>query len=222
MRAAVIVFPGSNCDRDVAVCLRQICNTQPIMVWHGEHTLPPCDLIVLPGGFSYGDYLRCGAMAANSPIMAEVVKAAKSGVATLGICNGFQMLTECGLLSGVLMRNQALHFVCRNVRLQVQQTDTPFTHLYEKDKEIVIPVAHNDGNYFADADTLQSLKDNGQIIFTYGEGDNPNGSQLDIAGVCDKSRRIVGMMPHPERRAEAALGGDDGLRLFAGLLEAVA
>lgn len=219
MRAAVIVFPGSNCDRDVAVCLQAATGQAPDMVWHGERTLADYDLIVLPGGFSYGDYLRCGAMAANSPIMAEVVAQAAKGVAVLGICNGFQMLTECGLLHGVLMRNQNLNFICRNVRLRVRATNTPFTHHYQSGAEILVPVAHVDGNYYADDDTLRALQDNDQIVFTYSADDNPNGSLQDIAGICDPTRRILGMMPHPERRAEAALGGEDGKVLFSGLVE---
>jgi phosphoribosylformylglycinamidine synthase len=157
MRAAVIVFPGSNCDRDVAVCL-EAAGAGVDMVWHADTQLPACDLIVLPGGFSYGDYLRCGSMAANSPIMREVVARAGTGTAVLGICNGFQVLTECGLLPGVLMRNRELNFVCRNTRLNVSRTDTPFTHLYAEAEEIIIPVAHNEGNYFADADELDRSK----------------------------------------------------------------
>ena len=218
MRAAVIVFPGSNCDRDVAVCL-EAAGTKPDMVWHGETSLPACDLIVLPGGFSYGDYLRCGSMAANSPVMREVVARAHAGTAVLGICNGFQVLTECGLLPGVLMRNRDLNFVCRNTRLNVTRTDTPFTHLYEADEEIIIPVAHNEGNYFADDDTLVRLQGENQIVFTYASGDNPNGASLDIAGITDPTGRVLGMMPHPERRAEQALGGADGRRMFDGVME---
>ena len=220
MRAAVIVFPGSNCDRDVAVCLKA-AGAQVDMVWHGDTHLPACDLIVLPGGFSYGDYLRCGSMAANSPIMREVVARADIGTAVLGICNGFQVLTECGLLPGILMRNRELNFVCRNTRLNVSRTDTPFTHLYAEAEEIIIPVAHNEGNYFADDDTLKQLQDEDRIAFTYAAGDNPNGACLDIAGICDKAGRIVGMMPHPERRAETALGGEDGKRMFTGIVEAL-
>lgn len=218
MRAAVIVFPGSNCDRDVAVCL-EAAGTKPDMVWHGETSLPACDLIVLPGGFSYGDYLRCGSMAANSPVMGEVVARAHAGTAVLGICNGFQVLTECGLLPGVLMRNRDLNFVCRKTRLNVTRTDTPFTHLYDADEEIIIPVAHNEGNYFADDDTLVRLQGENQIVFTYASGDNPNGASLDIAGITDPTGRVLGMMPHPERRAEKALGGADGRRMFDGVME---
>jgi len=218
----VIVFPGSNCDRDVAVCLEAATGTAPLMAWHGDAALPDCDLIVLPGGFSYGDYLRCGSMAANSPIMREVVAQAHKGAAVLGICNGFQILTECGLLPGVLMQNTGLNFVCRDTRLKVSNAQNAFTHLYQQDEEIIIPVAHNEGNYFADEATLAGLQEHQQIAFTYGAGDNPNGACLDIAGITDKSGKILGMMPHPERRAEAALGGEDGKRLFTGIVESLA
>jgi phosphoribosylformylglycinamidine synthase I len=221
MRAAVIVFPGSNCDRDVAVCLKA-AGAQVDMVWHGDTHLPACDLIVLPGGFSYGDYLRCGSMAANSPIMREVVARAGTGTAVLGICNGFQVLTECGLLPGILMRNRGLNFVCRNTRLNVSRTDTPFTHLYAEAEEISIPVAHNEGNYFADDETLKRLQGENRIAFTYAEGDNPNGACLDIAGITDATGRVLGMMPHPERRAETPLGGEDGRRIFDGAMEMLA
>ena len=221
MQAAVIVFPGSNCDRDVAVCLEAAMGTAPLMAWHGDAELPKCDLIVLPGGFSYGDYLRCGSMAANSPIMREVVAQAGKGAAVLGICNGFQVLTECGLLPGILMQNRGLNFVCRNTRLNVTNNNTAFTALYQAGEEITVPVAHNEGNYFADDDTLKQLQDEDRIAFTYAAGDNPNGACLDIAGICDKAGRIVGMMPHPERRAEATLGGKDGKRMFKGIVEAL-
>ena len=219
MQAAVIVFPGSNCDRDVAVCLEAATGQAPLMAWHGDANLPKCDLIVLPGGFSYGDYLRCGAMAANSPILREVVAQAHKGAAVLGICNGFQVLTECGLLPGVLMQNKGLNFVCRNTQLIIANNKTAFTSLYGAGEEITIPVAHNEGNYFADDDTLKQLQDEDRIALTYAKGDNPNGACLDIAGISDTSGRIVGMMPHPERRAEAALGGDDGKRMFTGVVE---
>ena len=221
MRAAVIVFPGSNCDRDVTVCLKA-AGAQVDMVWHGDTHLPACDLIVLPGGFSYGDYLRCGSMAANSPIMREVVARSGTGTAVLGICNGFQVLTECGLLPGILMRNRELNFVCRNTRLNVSRTDTPFTHLYAEAEEISIPVAHNEGNYFADDETLKRLQGENRIAFTYAEGDNPNGACLDIAGITDATGRVLGMMPHPERRAETPLGGEDGRRIFDGAMEMLA
>ena len=221
MQASVIVFPGSNCDRDVSVCLEAATGKKPNMVWHGDSDLPYSDVIVLPGGFSYGDYLRCGSMAANSPIMKEVVLKAQKGAAVLGICNGFQVLTECGLLPGVLMRNAALNFVCRNTRLIVDNNTTPFTGLYQQGEEVIIPVAHNEGNYFADDETLNELSSEGRIVLSYAPDDNPNGACRNIAGICDSSGRVLGMMPHPERRAEAALGGEDGKRMFTGLVEAL-
>ena len=221
MQASVIVFPGSNCDRDIAICLEAATGKKPNMVWHGDSDLPYSDVIVLPGGFSYGDYLRCGSMAANSPIMKEVVLKAQKGAAVLGICNGFQVLTECGLLPGVLMRNAALNFVCRNTRLIVDNNSTPFTGLYQQGEEVIIPVAHNEGNYFADDETLNELSSEGRIVLSYAPDDNPNGACRNIAGICDPSGRVLGMMPHPERHAEAALGGKDGKRMFAGLVEAL-
>ncbi len=222
MRASVIVFPGSNCDRDVKVALEAITSQPVNMVWHGEQDVPPSDLIVLPGGFSYGDYLRCGAMAAHSPIMRDVVAKAKSGTPVLGICNGFQMLCETGLLPGVLMRNASLLFVCRDVYLSVDNAETLFTTAYRQSETIRIPIAHHDGNYFADADTLDRLEDEARIVFRYVDRDgrasaaaNPNGAQRNIAGICDPRGRILGMMPHPERLHEAALGGTDGRKIFA-------
>ena len=229
MSAAVIVFPGSNCDRDVAVSLEAAMGKAPLMVWHGDSTLPDVDLIVVPGGFSYGDYLRSGAMAANSPIMREVVARANAGTPTLGICNGFQVLTECGLLPGVLMRNASLKFVCRDVDLRVERTDTPFTHGYSQGQVIRIPVAHHDGNYFTDPDTLKSLEDNRQVAFRYCDADgalsekaNPNGSLANIAGVLNTAGNVLGMMPHPERLADPLLGGTDGAPMFTALAEALA
>ena len=217
MKSAVIVFPGSNCDRDAKTVLAAT-GLAPVMVWHGDHALPKVDLVVLPGGFSYGDYLRSGAMAAQSPVMREVKAHADKGGLVLGICNGFQVLTEAGLLPGILMRNQKLKFICREVALNVETTATPFTKNYKKGQTINVPVAHHDGNYFADSATLKSLQDNDQIVFTY--LDNPNGSQLNIAGICNKSRNVLGMMPHPERHAEGLLGGVDGKILFTSLLAA--
>ena len=223
MKSAVIVFPGSNCDRDAQTALTEVMGTPPAMVWHKDGELPQdLDLVVVPGGFSYGDYLRCGSMAANSPIMREVFARAGTGTAVLGICNGFQVLTECGLLPGILMRNRGLNFVCRNTRLNVSRTDTPFTHLYAEAEEISIPVAHNEGNYFADDETLKRLRGENRIAFTYAEGDNPNGACLDIAGITDATGRVLGMMPHPERRAETPLGGEDGRRIFDGAMEMLA
>jgi phosphoribosylformylglycinamidine synthase len=225
MNACVVVFPGSNCDRDVKVALQAVTGRAVNMVWHADTAVPPCDLIVLPGGFAYGDYLRCGAMAAHSPVMRDVVAKAKAGTPVLGICNGFQVLTETGLLPGVLMRNASLKFVCRDVHLKVEQPDTIFTSSYARDEVIRIPVAHGDGNYFADRATLDALEAEGRVVFRYVDaaGDrtpeaNPNGAQRDIAGICDPTRRILGMMPHPERLFEPMLGGSDGRKLFESLL----
>ncbi len=228
MRAGVVVFPGSNCDRDVAVALRRATGRRPAMLWHRETELPPLDLIVLPGGFSYGDYLRAGAMAAHSPILREIKALAEAGVHVLGICNGFQVLCETGLLPGVLMRNASLHFVCRDVRLRVERADTAFTRAYRAAQVVTLPVAHNDGNYFADADTLDRLEGEGRIVFRYcdaagatGDPANPNGSQRAIAGVVNARGTVLGLMPHPERAAEAALGGTDGRPMFDSLVAAL-
>jgi phosphoribosylformylglycinamidine synthase subunit PurQ / glutaminase len=225
MQACVIVFPGSNCDRDVKVALEAVTGAPVAMVWHGDAAVPKSDLIILPGGFAYGDYLRTGAMAAHSPIMRDVVAKAKAGTPVLGICNGFQVLCEAGLLPGILMRNASLKFVCKDVHLKVEQTDTPFTSRYRKDEVIRIPVAHGDGNYFADAATLRELEAERRVVLRYVDavGDatadgNPNGAQHNIAGICDARRRILGMMPHPERMFEPLLGGCDGRRLFESLL----
>jgi len=232
MKTAVIVFPGSNCDRDVRVALRQSSGSEPMMVWHGEASLPDADLIVVPGGFSYGDYLRSGAMAAQSPVIKDVVAKAKKGVPVLGICNGFQVLTECGLLPGVLMRNANLKFVCKDVYLRTEAADTPFTQGYEPGQVIRIPIAHHDGNYFTAPDTLARLRDEDRVAFRYvdkdgktgkegGNGANPNGSLDDIAGVLNETRTVLGLMPHPERLADEDLGGDDGRPMFDGLLKAL-
>jgi len=227
--AAVIVFPGSNCDRDIAVSLEAALGHAPQMVWHGDSELPKVDLIAVPGGFSYGDYLRSGAMAANSPIMREVVAQAGRGVPVLGICNGFQILTECGLLPGVLMRNASLKFICRDVDLRVERNDTIFTRDYGAGDVIRVPVAHHDGNYFTDPDTLKSLEDNGRIAFRYCASDgavtdaaNPNGSLNNIAGILNEEGNVLGMMPHPERLADPLLGGTDGAPMFTALAEAIA
>ncbi len=225
LRASVIVFPGSNCDRDVKTALEAITGFPVKMVWHGDASVPASDLIVLPGGFSYGDYLRCGAMAAHSPIMRDVIAKAKAGTPVLGICNGFQILCESGLLPGVLMRNASLHFICRDVHLKVESEKTFFTNCYRKDEVIRIPIAHAEGNYFADADTLDRLEGEGQVVFRYctAEGEvsatgNPNGAQRNIAGIADPTGRILGLMPHPERLYETALGGTDGRRMFESAL----
>ena len=219
MRAAVIVFPASNCDRDAAVALEQITGEKPHMVWHGDAELPDVDLIVLPGGFAYGDYLRCGAMAAHSRIVRDVKAKAEEGVAVLGICNGFQVLTEAGLLPGALMRNASLKFVCRPVGLVVEETQSTFTRRYNKGEAVYFPVAHHDGNYFADDDTLDRLEGENRIVFRYAEGQNPNGSARDIAGILNEKRNVLGLMPHPERACDPLLGGTDGQKLFKSLLE---
>jgi phosphoribosylformylglycinamidine synthase subunit PurQ / glutaminase len=223
MKSAVVVFPGSNCDRDVAVTLEEVTGVKPVMVWHRDAELPRVDLIVLPGGFSYGDYLRSGALAAHSPILGAVRKEAERGVAVLGICNGFQILTEAKLLPGALMRNTSLHYICRDVRLKVERAGTLFTSAYAEGEKAVMPIAHKDGAYYADDETLDRIEGEGQVVFRYcamegSEGDgNPNGSRRAIAGVIGKTGRIMGMMPHPERASDAALGGIDGRRLFESL-----
>jgi phosphoribosylformylglycinamidine synthase len=212
-RAAVITFPGSNCDRDLAVALEEVSGEEAFRVWHGDAELPErLDFIALPGGFSYGDYLRSGAMAARSPIMRAVVEAAGRGVPVLGVCNGFQVLTEAGLLPGALMRNAGIRFVCREVALKVENTQTLFTSGYIKDQRIVIPVAHHDGNYFADEATLDRLEGEGRVAFRYAE--EVNGSARQIAGVLNAAGNVLGMMPHPERMIERAQGGTDGRALF--------
>ncbi|WP_028969482.1 phosphoribosylformylglycinamidine synthase subunit PurQ [Sphingomonas sp. URHD0057] len=221
MKSAVIVFPGSNCDRDVAVALELVTGRKPAMVWHRDTELPDgTDFIALPGGFSYGDYLRSGAMAARSPIMAAVRQAAARGVPVIGICNGFQVLTETGLLPGALMRNAGLSFVCRPVRLKVENSQSLFTAAYDSGEEVVFPVAHHDGNYQADEATLDRLEGEGRVAFRYGEP--VNGSARDIAGILNDAGNVLGLMPHPERMVEAAHGRIDGRRLFEGLLETVA
>ena len=212
-RAAVITFPGSNCDRDMAVAIERVSGTAPIRVWHGDAHLPEdLDFIALPGGFSYGDYLRSGAMAANSPIMQSVKRRAERGVPVLGVCNGFQVLTEAGLLPGALMRNASQNFICRTVALKVENDRSLFTSGYEAGQIIDIPVAHHDGNYFADDETLDMLEGEGRVAFRYVE--NCNGSQRDIAGVLNAEGNVLGMMPHPERAVDPAHGGIDGLALF--------
>ncbi|HYD31652.1 MAG TPA: phosphoribosylformylglycinamidine synthase subunit PurQ [Azospirillaceae bacterium] len=226
MKAAVIVFPGSNCDRDVAVALEHAMGEKPQMVWHRDADLPQVDLIVVPGGFSYGDYLRSGAMAAHSPIMREVVARAEKGVRVLGICNGFQILTEAKLLPGALLRNAGLKFICRGVDLKVENTDSAFTGHYQRGQVVNFPVAHHDGNYFADAETLKRVEGEGHVAFRYvtpageatAEG-NPNGSALNIAGVFNEKRTVLGLMPHPERAGEALHGHTDGKPMFASLVE---
>ena len=220
MKSAVVVFPGSNCDRDLAVAIETITGTAPVMVWHRDATLPDgLDLIALPGGFSYGDYLRSGAMSARSPVMQAVIAAAGQGRAVLGVCNGFQVLTEAGLLPGALMRNAGLDFVCRDVRLTVENSQTMFTSRYDAGETVTIPVAHHDGNYVADAETLDRLEGEGRVVFRYAEA--VNGSARDIAGIVNAQGNVLGLMPHPERLIEAELGGTDGRRMFEALQAAL-
>jgi len=221
MKSAVIVFPGSNCDRDLAVAIRDVTGRAPEMLWHGESELPDgIGLIAVPGGFSYGDYLRSGAMAARSPIMRAIVEAAGRGVPVLGICNGFQILTEAGLLPGALMRNEGLNFVCRDVTLTVENSQSAFTARYERGERIRLPVAHHDGNFTADPETLNRIEGEGRVAFRYAEA--VNGSARGIAGILNEAGNVLGMMPHPERVVEPAHGNIDGRRLFEGLLETVA
>lgn len=227
MKTAVIVFPGSNCDRDMAVALEQASGVKPAMVWHKESALPDgVDLVAIPGGFSFGDYLRCGAIAARAPIMEAVRRHAERGGLVLGVCNGWQVMIEAGILPGALLRNASLKFVCRDVLLRVERTDTPFTAAYAEGEVIRAPVAHHDGAFFAEPEALTRLEDEGRVCFRYVAADgrpspeaNPNGSANNIAGVLSANRRALGMMPHPERLADAALGGADGARLFRGLIE---
>jgi len=220
MKSAVIVFPGSNCDRDLAVAFEQVSGQKSKMVWHKDVSLPDgLDVIGIPGGFSFGDYLRCGAIAARSPICRAVVDFANRGGHVLGICNGFQVLTETGLLPGALMRNAGLKFVCKDVDLTVKTTNSAFTKSYKPRQTVRVPVAHHDGNYVAGPDLLHRLNSDDRIAFTY--QDNPNGSAGDIAGILSENRRVLGMMPHPERANDAQLGGEDGAGLFRSLAQAL-
>jgi phosphoribosylformylglycinamidine synthase len=228
VKAAVIVFPGSNCDRDVAVALEASMGRPPLMVWHRDSELPAVDLVVVPGGFSYGDYLRCGAMAATSPIMREVKAAAAKGMPVLGICNGFQILCEAGLLPGILMRNAGLKFLCRDVHLRVETAESVFARKYPVGTVVRLPIAHAEGNYYADKATLDRLEGERRVAFRYvtpeGRAEpeaSPNGSARNIAGVYNESRTVLGLMPHPERLAEDMLGGTDGRPMFEGLVEAL-
>ena len=219
MKTAVIVFPGSNCDRDAQVALRQASGQDPAMVWHKDGTIPDgTDLVMVPGGFSYGDYLRCGAMAANSPVIAQLHAHAERGGYILGVCNGFQILCETGLLPGALMRNMSLDFVCKPQPLKIETANTAFTSGYGSASQISIPIAHHDGNYVADAETLDTLEGEGRVAFRY--VGNPNGSARDIAGVISENGRVLGMMPHPERAIGGHEGGTDGIALFESLMAA--
>ena len=225
MKASIIVFPGSNCDRDVQVALEKF-QIPTTMVWHQETSLPKCDLIVLPGGFSYGDYLRCGSMASKSKVMREVIKFANNGGYVFGICNGFQILTETGLLPGALLRNYKLKFLCKDVFIKTTNNKTPFTNKITEKKILTIPIAHNEGNYFASKEEVNDLNENNQIVFQYcdlkgnvSEQSNPNGSILNIAGIINKKKNVLGMMPHPERVIDQILGGIDGQEIFKSLLQ---
>jgi len=226
MKFGIVVFPGSNCDHDCYHVVKNVLGQEAEYIWHKETQINGFDCLILPGGFSYGDYLRTGAIAKFSPVMKGVKEFADSGGLVIGICNGFQILVEAGLLPGVLMRNRDLKFICENRYLKVENRDIPFTRLYNKGEVINVPIAHADGNYFADDQTLKRLQDNGQIVFRYCDADgntteeaNPNGSLLNIAGVCNEKRNVLGMMPHPERCAEEIMGNTDGKKIFESLLK---
>jgi len=221
MKFGVVVFPGSNCDRDVAYVIRDLLQQPTRMVWHEETDISDLDVAIIPGGFSYGDYLRCGAIARFSPVMQRIVEHAQQGKFVLGVCNGFQVLTEVGLLPGALVRNRDLHFICDRVPIKVERTGLPWTQAYKTGQVIILPIAHGEGRFYASPDVLTKLEDNGQVLFRY-EGDNPNGSANNIAGICNRQGNVLGMMPHPERASDPMLGGTDGMLLFKGLLERVA
>ncbi|MES1023321.1 phosphoribosylformylglycinamidine synthase subunit PurQ [Gloeocapsa sp. BRSZ] len=216
MKFGIVVFPGSNCDRDVAYVTRDLLQQPTRMIWHEETDISDLDVVVIPGGFSYGDYLRCGAIARFSPVMQQVVKHAEQGKFVLGICNGFQVLTEAGLLPGALIRNRDLHFICDRVPLKVERTDLPWTQSYTQGEIITLPLAHGEGQFYGNEDTIKQLEDNNQVIFRY-YGDNPNGSINNIAGICNAKGNVIGMMPHPERASDPVLGNTDGLGLFKGI-----
>lgn len=222
MKSAVILLPGLNRDRDMIAALTKIGGKAPQTVWQTDTEIPDVDLIVIPGGFSYGDYLRCGAIAARMPVMQALRKKAEAGVRVIGVCNGFQILLEAGLLPGALMRNTSLKFVCREIKLEVANNQSVFTRGYEQGQIIRCPVAHHDGNYFAESDVLKSIEDNGQVVFRYAEDTNPNGSVNDIAGITNAQGNVLGMMPHPENLIEQAHGGTDGRALFASALDRLA
>ncbi len=219
MQSAIVVFPGSNRESDAALALERATGRKPHIVWHADTTLPKVDLILLPGGFSYGDYLRTGAMAAHAPLMREIKARAAQGVRVWGICNGFQILCESGLLPGILLRNKSLKFICKPVTLSVENTDSDFTRLCKKGQDMRVIVAHGDGNYFAEAETLKKIEDNGQVAFRYRE--NPNGSINDIAGIFNEKRNVLGMMPHPENAIEELHGSTDGNLLFNSMVQAL-
>jgi phosphoribosylformylglycinamidine synthase len=221
VKFGVVVFPGSNCDRDVAYVTGDLLQQPTRMVWHEETDITDLDVVIIPGGFSYGDYLRCGAIARFSPVMQRVVEHAQQGKLVLGICNGFQVLTEAGLLPGALVRNRDLHFICDRVPVKVERSDSPWTQSYSSGQTITLPIAHGEGRFYADRRTVQQIEGNGQVLFRY-EGDNRNGSMNNIAGICNRQGNVLGMMPHPERASDPMLGGTDGLKLFQGLLERVA
>ena len=219
MKFGILVFPGSNCDRDVAYVTRDLLGQATRMIWHQETDISDIDVVIIPGGFSYGDYLRCGAIARFSPVMQQVIDHALKGKFVIGICNGFQVLTEAGLLPGALARNQDLHFICDRSSLKVERNNLPWTYGYTEVEVITLPIAHGEGRFYSDESTLAEIEANGQVLFRYQE--NPNGSLNDIAGICNLQGNVLGMMPHPERAADKALGNSDGLRLFQGLLERV-
>ena len=220
MKSAVVVFPGINRERDMMLALEATTGVNPIAVWHTETELPKVDLVVVPGGFSYGDYLRCGAIAARSPIMSDIKAKSLKGLKVLGVCNGFQIITEAGLLPGALVRNASLHFVCREVKLKVENNTTWFTNRMSKGQTITCPVAHGEGNYICDAETLKRLEGESRVVFRYAEGSNPNGAMNDIAGVMNEAGNVIGMMPHPENMIEPIHGKQDCRPLFEGLLAA--
>ena len=228
MKAAIIVFPGSNCDRDIAVSLEKVTNIKTTMVWHKETSLPDCNLVIVPGGFTFGDYLRCGSIAANSPIMKDIKKEANKGMPILGVCNGFQILAESGLLPGTLIKNNCLSFLCKTVSLKVNNCNTKFSNKYSENEIINIPIAHNEGNFFANEDTLKEIMDRDQIVFRYCDvegninlNSNPNGSIENVAGIINKEGNVLGMMPHPERATCEITKLTDGEKLFKSIAESL-
>jgi phosphoribosylformylglycinamidine synthase I len=218
LKFGILVFPGSNCDQDCAGVIRAVLKQEASMIWHKETSLGEVDALIIPGGFSYGDYLRTGAIARFSPIMKSVVKFVELGGLVLGICNGFQILVESKLLPGVLLRNESLKYICRDVLVKVESSDTPFTSLYKEGEVLKIPIAHAEGNYYCDPETLKELQRNRQILFRYSDPVNPNGSLDRVAGICNRNRNVAGMMPHPDRSSEAILGSEDGKRIFLSMI----